>query len=337
MLKRLPAAFALLLGLLVALCACDMQNLPESGTPTAIAVLSPSPTTAADTATPQPPSPTQEQPTATSTVTEAPTLTPTAEESTPTLTATEEVATPTQETLPADTPTHGARVPTVTPKPRLTRTPTSTPDGSQPQPTVATGSTHTPVTEDPPTGGWSQVVRGPVGNKQVALTFDAGASGETCPRVLSTLRERGIHITMFFTGKFAEQYPDCITQAVADGHEIANHTYSHLDSRDLTDEQLSGELARTESIIQGLTGVSTKPYWRPPFGAYNNHVLNVAVAQGYRSIYWTLDSLELGRPAQDARLYIQPRHQHARLQARRRYHPAALWFRSLRRGPAPRA
>jgi peptidoglycan/xylan/chitin deacetylase (PgdA/CDA1 family) len=141
------------------------------------------------------------------------------------------------------------------------------------------------------------VVRVPPGKKRIALTFDAGASGEPWPRILGALREHHVHITMFFTGKFAEQYPDCVKQAVADGHEIANHTYSHLDSRTLTDDQLIGELARTEEIIRNLTGVTTKPYWRPPFGARNNHVLNVAVSQGYRSIYWTLDSLDsVGQP-----------------------------------------
>jgi peptidoglycan/xylan/chitin deacetylase (PgdA/CDA1 family) len=114
---------------------------------------------------------------------------------------------------------------------------------------------------------------------------------------MAALREHGVHITMFFTGKFAEQYPDAIRQAVADGHELANHTYSHPDTRTLTDDQIIDELSHTEDIIRGLTGVSTKPYWRPPFGARNNHVLNLAAAQGYRSIYWTLDSLDsVGQP-----------------------------------------
>lgn len=141
------------------------------------------------------------------------------------------------------------------------------------------------------------MVRVAPGKHRIALTFDAGAAGETLPRILNTLRERNIHITMFITGKFAEQYSDGIRQAVADGHEIANHTYSHLDSRNLTDDELAGELARTEGIIQGIAGVSTKPYWRAPYGARNNHVLNVAVSQGYRSIYWTLDSLDsVGQP-----------------------------------------
>jgi peptidoglycan/xylan/chitin deacetylase (PgdA/CDA1 family) len=86
-------------------------------------------------------------------------------------------------------------------------------------------------------------------------------------------------------------------QAALDGHEFANHTYSHLDSKKLSDEELIGELARAEAIIQSLTGRSTKPYWRPPFGSRDNRVLRVAAQQGYRSIYWTLDSHDsVGEP-----------------------------------------
>jgi peptidoglycan/xylan/chitin deacetylase (PgdA/CDA1 family) len=135
------------------------------------------------------------------------------------------------------------------------------------------------------------------GKKQIALTFDAGASGEAMPSILATLRERNIRITMFITGKYAEKYSDGVRQAALDGHEIANHTYSHLDSRDLTDEELVGELARTETILRELTGMSSKPYWRTPFGARDKRVLRVAAEQGYRSIYWTLDSLDsVGQP-----------------------------------------
>lgn len=141
------------------------------------------------------------------------------------------------------------------------------------------------------------MVRVAPGTGRIALTFDAGASGEPMPQILAAFRERNIRITMFITGKFAEQYSEGIKQAALDGHEIANHTYSHLDSRELSDEKLIEEFARTEQIIQDLTGKTTKPFWRPPFGARNNHVLNVAVSQGYRSIYWTLDSLDsVGQP-----------------------------------------
>lgn len=182
-------------------------------------------------------------------------------------------------------------------EPESTATQEETGETTQATPTTEQPKRPTPTAESAPAGGWSEVVRGYPGKKRVALTFDAGATGETMPAVLNVLRQRHIHITMFFTGKFVEEYPDSVKQAVLDGHEIANHTYSHTDSLLLTDQQLEDELARTENIIYKLTGVSTKPYWRPPYGSRNNHVLNVAQSQGYRSIYWTLDSLDsVGQP-----------------------------------------
>ncbi|MDQ6695296.1 MAG: polysaccharide deacetylase family protein [Chloroflexota bacterium] len=206
-------------------------------------------------------------------------------------------------------PTHTFIFSTVTPRPRRA---TSTPDpfktsitGDEtstagpilaPESTPTATSTLLPI-EGSPLDGWGEVVRAAPGKHRIALTFDAGASGDAMPDILAALHSHGVHITMFITGKFAEQYPDSVKAAAAAGNEIANHTYSHLDSRKLSDAQLEEELSHTETIISGLTGISTKPFWRPPFGARNNHVLNVAVSQGYRSIYWTLDSLDsVGQP-----------------------------------------
>lgn len=202
-------------------------------------------------------------------------------------------------------------VPTVTALPLPTATPmieqtsvehAQVATATRPRPTASPSeprriSTSTATQEPPPPAGWREVVRVAPGKKEIALTFDAGASGDPLPLILKALRDRHLHVTMFFTGKFAERYPEGLRQAVADGHEIGNHTYSHLDSTKLTDSKIKEELERTDAIIDRIAGIGTKPYWRPPLGARNNHVLNVAVSEGYRSIYWTLDSLDsVGKP-----------------------------------------
>ncbi|HVF98216.1 MAG TPA: polysaccharide deacetylase family protein, partial [Chloroflexia bacterium] len=269
--------------LLTALWGCDGTGLP---TPTPVL---PTPTVAATEVPTKPPTETATAtylPTATNTATVEPSPTAT-QEPRATATATTE---PTARATEAPE-TNATSEPTATPQPRPTSTPaTDTPPTPGEQ--VAT-----PPTESAPTGGWKEVVRVAPGNHRVALTLDAGGVEDTLPQLLATLRARGTHVTIFITGKFAEKFPDSVRQAAADGHEIANHTYSHRDSRELTGEQLIEELARTEEILQGLTGRTSKPFWRPPYGARNNQVLNVAAAQGYRSIYWTLDSLDsVGQP-----------------------------------------
>ena len=149
----------------------------------------------------------------------------------------------------------------------------------------------------PPPPYWLEIDRVPPGKKEIAITFDAGGTGDTMPQILRTLREHHVHVTMFLTGRFAEKYSEGIKQAAADGHELANHTYSHVDARKLSDKALRQELARADRVIKNLTGLGTKPYWRPPFGSRNNHILNVAASEGYRSVYWTLDAHDaVGEP-----------------------------------------
>lgn len=303
--QRLPLLLLLLTAMLVALWGCDSTGLPTQTpvqptiTPTSLPTEVPTqqPAQAAPTSTIEPGATSTGIP---ATATSEPTNTPTREaQETAIPTSTNEIATRTPQRSLL-TP-----VPTVTLRPRPTRTPTvesvETPGDQTVTPPTASATaslpTTTPAAESAPSDGWKEVVRVPPGKHRIALTFDAGSTGEAMPSILAALRERNIHITMFITGKYAEQYPEGVRQAAADGNEIANHTYSHIDSRKLTDDQLTGELDRTEKILQNLIGRTSKPYWRPPFGARNNHVLNVAAAQGYRSIYWTLDSLDsVGQP-----------------------------------------
>jgi peptidoglycan/xylan/chitin deacetylase (PgdA/CDA1 family) len=117
------------------------------------------------------------------------------------------------------------------------------------------------------------------------------------PQILTALARHNLHITFFITGQWAEQNPDQLRAIVAAGDEVGNHSYDHPSFLKLTDAQITNELTRTESIIMAEAGVSTKPYWRPPFGDETGHILNVAAGLGYRSLFWTWDSLDsVGKP-----------------------------------------
>jgi peptidoglycan/xylan/chitin deacetylase (PgdA/CDA1 family) len=138
---------------------------------------------------------------------------------------------------------------------------------------------------------WSEIERGDAATGMVALTFDAGAeSGTAAPQVLEILREHGVHATFFLSGRWVEKYPDLAQQVLADGHEIANHSYTHPDLTTLSDDQIVFELDYTDQVVSDIMGTHTRPYFRPPFGARNRRVLDVAAASGFRSVYWTLDS-----------------------------------------------
>ena len=141
-------------------------------------------------------------------------------------------------------------------------------------------------------GGYpGEIVHSSDTNK-VALTFDAGASGAPTPSILKTLRLAGLHVTFFLTGKFCEQNPELVKQIAADGHEIGNHTYSHADLRKLGDDAIVEQLQKADDLIINLTGKSATPLLRPPFGGRDKRVLAIAGEQGYRSVYWSLDSFD---------------------------------------------
>jgi peptidoglycan/xylan/chitin deacetylase (PgdA/CDA1 family) len=138
---------------------------------------------------------------------------------------------------------------------------------------------------------YSEVVRGDPSSGIVALTFDAGTeAGGAAPNVLQILRDRGLHVTLFLSGHWVDHNPALAQQMVADGHEIANHSYDHPDLTHLTTDQIVWELDYTDQVVSDLMGVHTRPYFRPPFGARDRRVLDVAAASGFRSIYWSLDS-----------------------------------------------
>jgi peptidoglycan/xylan/chitin deacetylase (PgdA/CDA1 family) len=126
--------------------------------------------------------------------------------------------------------------------------------------------------------------------KLVALTFDAGSSAEPVPHILHALAQRGIRCTFFLTGQWIERYPDAARQIAEAGHELGNHSWSHPAFPSLTDEQIREQLRRTEEIALRVCGRSTKPLFRPPFGARDERTRSVVAREGYLTIYWTIDS-----------------------------------------------
>jgi peptidoglycan/xylan/chitin deacetylase (PgdA/CDA1 family) len=182
------------------------------------------------------------------------------------------------------TPTASAPTPTGAPP---------TPTASAPTPTSARSPTHAPPTPTP--AGRSAVVppeiaRGNTARRQIALTFDAGASAAPLPKILATLRQSGIRSTFFLTGAWASANPLGVEAIVADGHELGNHSFDHPDCTTLGEDGIIEQLRMTEETVQKIAGRTTKPFFRPPFGARDRRVLAAAWSAGYRSVYWTIDS-----------------------------------------------
>ncbi len=137
------------------------------------------------------------------------------------------------------------------------------------------------------------ITKGSTSSKIIALTFDDGDDGANISSILSILAENNIKATFFITGKAAENHPSLIRAIVNAGMEIGNHSYSHPDFTTISYSSMQSQLSTTENIITNITGRSTKPYFRPPYGAYNSAVLQAVGDAGYtKTIYWTIDTID---------------------------------------------
>jgi peptidoglycan/xylan/chitin deacetylase (PgdA/CDA1 family) len=149
-----------------------------------------------------------------------------------------------------------------------------------------------------------EVARGPPGKNEIALTFDAGAEAECFDDLLTALANAHASSTFFITGKFVHEHGDCAAEITKYGHEMGNHTWSHLDLTQQSDEVVRDEIMRAERAIVQTSGQSPRPRLRAPYGARDARVLKIAGNLGYRSIYWTLDSQDGVEPVKTPQFLI---------------------------------
>lgn len=125
------------------------------------------------------------------------------------------------------------------------------------------------------------------GEKVVALTFDDGPDPRFTPDVLEILAEKKVKATFFVIGESVERFPGLVEQAVLEGHEIENHTYSHPELDESEPVSFYEELIRCERVINRAAGRSPS-YFRPPKRLYNNEVVKTAELNGYQVVLWTV-------------------------------------------------
>lgn len=152
----------------------------------------------------------------------------------------------------------------------------------------ATATSSNPV---PEARAWTGPQTGlPGEGKYIAWTVDDGADPEVVRAYAEFSRRTGTRLTFFINCQYPafKQHRDLLLPLVKSGQlQIANHTYSHAALTSLTDEQIVRELTRNDEEIVRLFGVSSKPYFRPPYGYYDERVLAAAASCGFtRPVLW---------------------------------------------------
>ncbi len=130
----------------------------------------------------------------------------------------------------------------------------------------------------------------------IAITFDDGPHKTFTPRLLDILAKRGIKATFFVLGQRVEAEPQVARQIVAQGHEIAEHSWSHPNLGKMSDANVRGQLQRSRAAILKATGVAPKVF-RPPYGSFSERQRRWAYQEfGYPTILWDVDPLDWKRP-----------------------------------------
>ena len=167
----------------------------------------------------------------------------------------------------------------------------------------------------PPTGTTGRVVRSvPAATGEIALTFDMGGRLVPAMSILRYLELERVCATIFPTGDAAQTTIGRQVMAEVKAHpelfELGNHTVHHCNLRDggggsacpiarPTDAFVRNELTRADAVITGLAGRSSKPYWRPPYGAADSRLVAVAASAGYPyMVMWSTDTIDW-RPVAD--------------------------------------
>lgn len=171
----------------------------------------------------------------------------------------------------------------------------------------------------PPHPGHPKVVfQAPGRTRQIALTIDDGYAPETVAAYVAFAQRTGIPITFQPNGAYEaiwNQHTAALRPLIEAGQvQIGNHTWTHrnLLARGRPDADIRADVERNEEWIQRTFGITSRPWFRPPYGSHNSHVDGVVAELGFtRIMIWNGsfgDSAVL-TPQQlmdEARKYLKP-------------------------------
>lgn len=126
---------------------------------------------------------------------------------------------------------------------------------------------------------------------QVSISFDAAWGAEDTDQLLQILADNEVKATFFLCGYWVTDYPEEVKKIAEAGHDLGNHSSTHPHMNQLSSEQIAKELADCHKAVKDLTGIEMNLF-RPPFGEYNNTVIETSFANSYYPIQWDIDSLD---------------------------------------------
>ena len=125
----------------------------------------------------------------------------------------------------------------------------------------------------------------------VALMFNVYENAENVGKIIEKLGDHGAKATFFVGGCWADDNAETLKLIVSSGNEIANHGYFHSDHKKLSEAENRTEIARCHDLVKAVTGVDMTLF-APPSGAYGEATLKAADGLNYKTIMWTVDTID---------------------------------------------
>jgi peptidoglycan/xylan/chitin deacetylase (PgdA/CDA1 family) len=165
--------------------------------------------------------------------------------------------------------------------------------GAEPAPAKRAAARETHAAPEEPSITFNSVhVDGPY----IAMTFDDGPSATLTPKLLDLLAAHHIKATFFVIGENVVEHPEIVARAAREGHEIANHSWSHPNFGKMSDEIVRRQLQQTDDAIKSATG-KRPTLLRPPYGSITGREKRwIHDEFGYDIILWDVDPYDWKRP-----------------------------------------
>lgn len=126
---------------------------------------------------------------------------------------------------------------------------------------------------------------------KVSLMVNVYWGTEYIPDMLEVFASHGVKTTFFVGGMWACENEGILKQIYAAGHEIGNHGYYHKDHKKLDYARNKEEMEITHKVVKGILDYDMRLF-APPSGSYGDVTLKVAEEMGYKTILWTLDTID---------------------------------------------
>ncbi|MCQ2387760.1 MAG: polysaccharide deacetylase family protein [Clostridia bacterium] len=127
--------------------------------------------------------------------------------------------------------------------------------------------------------------------KKIAISFDCAWGVDYTDKLLAVMKTENVHCTFFMVEFWVNKYPDYVKKISDNGHEIGTHSSTHPHMSKLDKTAIEKELSSSKTAIENIIGKSVSLF-RPPYGDYNDLLIDTCFDMGLTPIQWSIDSLD---------------------------------------------